>query len=200
MYNQQVCHIQRSSKLLLPAKGCESWKSAHYCTTAANAECLTLSVTEKVGSAYSAQPNESHEHHVASVLQNSAKPGGGQPGLGSTQGPRQPLRPDLHRRSFSKYGTEAAGLVTRSATVLEWLEFRPTTGLMPQHFPACRLVCGVLVDCSSVPCLQSTAGWAYAQVTAASQVVRHYFADVSGWCCSHVSMCPNRPYTPLLQL
>lgn len=136
MYNQQVCHIQRSSKLLLPAKGCESWKSAHYCITAANAECLILSVTEKVGSAYSAQPNESHEHHPASVLQNSAKPGGGQPGLGSTQVPRQPLRPDLHRRSFSKYGTEAAGLVTRSATVLECLAFRPTTGLLPQHSPA----------------------------------------------------------------
>lgn len=31
----------------------------------------------------------------------------------SAQTQRQPIRPDLHRRSFSKYGTEAAGLVRR---------------------------------------------------------------------------------------
>ena len=32
----------------------------------------------------------------------------------------QASRPDLHRRSFSKYGTEAAGLVRRSASSLSW--------------------------------------------------------------------------------
>ncbi len=52
-----------------------------------------------------------------SALQEPAHHRGGQRALASAQVQRQPIRPDLHRRSFSKYGTEAAGLVRRFASV-----------------------------------------------------------------------------------
>ena len=155
--------------------------------------CVTL--PQIVGSAYSTQPNRSHEHHVAPVLQNSAKPGGGQPGLGSTQVPRQPLRPDLHRRSFSKYGTEAAGLVTRSANVLKCLAFRPLTGLMPNislqstasHWSACRLL-----FCP----LSAVHSWLSAHPSLGHKAL---------YCCQWlilqlVGKCPNRLSTATLQL
>jgi len=88
-----------------------------------------------------------------SALQEPAHDRGGPRALPPAQIQRQPIRPDLHRRSFSKYGTEAAGLVRRSASVA----IRLPASLCALTVAACGVIvayCGivfgfVLLVCSS---------------------------------------------------
>ena len=73
-----------------------------------------------------------------SPLQEPTHHRGSHRALLSAQTQRQPIRPDLHRRSFSKYGTEAAGLVRRSASVF-------ANSLRAGLFALIVAACGVLV-------------------------------------------------------
>ncbi len=72
-----------------------------------------------------------------SSLQESAHDRGSQRALPPSQIQRQLIRPDLHRRSFSKYGTEAAGLVRRSASVFA-ISLCPS--LRAQSVAACGMI------------------------------------------------------------
>lgn len=81
-----------------------------------------------------------------SPLQEPAHHGGGQRALPPAQIQRQPIRPDLHRRSFSKYGTEAAGLVRRSASVFAislWASLcAPEVAACGVNVAYCGIACG----------------------------------------------------------
>jgi len=80
-----------------------------------------------------------------SPLQEPAHHGGGQRALPPAQIQRQPIRPDLHRRSFSKYGTEAAGLVRRSASFF-------AIGLRASLFTLLVAACGMIVAYCCIVC------------------------------------------------